>query len=917
MKSYQLLIAVRRVLLGLTALTAGTMVAPAIAQDDAEGEAGADAADSAAVVMEDVKVIGRQRSAADQILQERIDAEVVADLVSIEQISRVGDSTVSAALRRLPGVTLVGDQFIYIRGLGERYSSTTVNGAYVPSPDLTRNVIPMDLFPAEIVESISIQKGYSVDQPAAFGGGNVDIRTRSLPEEFLFNLSVGVGTNSESSNDRLTYPGGSDDKFGTDDGTRAMPSAIMDAIQEYRGNISQTNIYNELRLDGEFHSFEEAQQINRQLATSLNRNVDFQKASMDPDLSLEASMGNSWYLGDGEQWKIGMLALGDYSNTWRNRERTVRSASTPLEDFDEQLRTTNQVVLTGSLGVGIDFAEEHRIEATGIYLRNTEDEASLTLGHNFNFQQPSGQRLRNYRIRYEERELELFQVRGSHAVGPATIDLFDRWFNLGFAEDLRVEWYYSDATATTDIPSEMLFSARDVIDPDTNELISTSIRSSLSAAEYRFTDLEDTATSYGSKVIMPFTFGANQVEVSGGYDYYEKGRSYLQTQLQIGTQAAAADPSLVGTPGQVFSDANILDPLNDFQLTIGGIGTESYLAGETVDAVWGKVDVTFNDRWRVTGGLRWEDFARLAVPIDPLEFDPDIGIIAVPEDELENLAKSGDDYYPALALTLMQPGFWGSDDFQLRFGWSETVARPDLREISDATYIDPMTEARVRGNPALLDAELSNFDLRAEWFFGGGDNLTLSLFYKDITNPIETVEAAGTDDNIALTFINAESAELYGLEVEGLKGLGFLSGGGWTEPFFVSGNVTMSDSEITIGDAAPNLTNNKRPMTQHSDLVVNFQFGYDSPNEMHSASVAYNMYSERIFFAGRNGADDAREQPFNSLDFIYSFHPTEKLSVKLRLQNLLEEDLIIEQNGVDVLEQNVGMTAKVDVSYRF
>ncbi len=912
MNRFPLSLAVRHALLGLSATAAGAILAPAAMADEA-----ADSADAQPTAMEDVLVIGRQRSSADEILQERIDAEVVADLVSVEQIARVGDSTVSAALRRLPGVTLVGDQFIYIRGLGERYSSTTVNGAYVPSPDLTRNVIPMDLFPAEIVGSISIQKGYSADQPAAFGGGNVDIRTRSLPDDFLFNVSVGLGTNSESSSDGLTYPGGSDDRLGTDDGTRALPQAVSDAIQTYRGNLSQTGIYTELLKDGQFHSFAEAQQINRELATSLYRDVDFQKASMDPDLSLKLSTGNSWYLGDGEQWKIGVLALGDYSNSWRNRERTIRSVTSPDEDFDEQLRTTNQVVVTGSLGVGIDFAGEHRIEATGIYLRNTEDEASLTLGHNFNFRRENGDRLRNYRIRYEQRELELFQLHGSHTIGPATIDLFDRWFNLGFAEDLTVDWYYSDATARTDIPSEILFSARDVIDPASGALISTSMRSSLSSAEYRFTDLEDTATSYGSRVSMPFSFGDNEVEVSGGYDYYEKGRGYVQTQLQMGTTAAAAGPVLFGTPGDVFTDANILNPLNEFALTIGGIGTESYLAGETVDAVWGKVDLTFGERWRVMAGLRWEDFARLAVPIDPLEFDSSVGIIAVPADELEDLSKAGDDYYPSLALTMMQPGLWGSQDFQLRFGWSQTVARPDLREISNATYIDPLTEARVRGNPSLLDSQLTNYDLRAEWFFQGGDNLTLSLFYKDIQHPIETVESAGSDDNIALSFINAESARLYGLEVEGLKGLGFLSGGGWTEPFFVSGNVTVSDSEITIGDAAPNLTNNKRQMTQHSDLVINLQLGYDSPNQMHNASLAYNMYSKRIFFAGRGGADDAREEPFNSLDLIYSFHPSEKMTVKLRLQNLLDENTVIEQGGVNVLEQNVGRTAKVDFSYRF
>jgi hypothetical protein len=106
-------------------------------------------------------------------------------------------------------------------------------------------------------------------------------------------------------------------------------------------------------------------------------------------------------------------------------------------------------------------------------------------------------------------------------------------------------------------------------------------------------------------------------------------------------------------------------------------------------------------------------------------------------------------------------------------------------------------------------------------------------------------------------------------------------------------------------------------MTQHSDFVVNFQLGYDSPNAMHSASLAYNMYSERIYFAGRFGADDAKEQPFDSLDLIYSFHPTEKLSLKLRLQNLLDEDIVIEQGGVDVLTQTVGLTTKLDLTYSF
>jgi outer membrane receptor protein involved in Fe transport len=328
--------------------------------------------------------------------------------------------------------------------------------------------------------------------------------------------------------------------------------------------------------------------------------------------------------------------------------------------------------------------------------------------------------------------------------------------------------------------------------------------------------------------------------------------------------------------------------------------------------------VKLGEHWRISGGARHEDFLRVVAPVDPLQYDVRIGKILLPQGgTIESLARQQDDWYPSLAVTYSRPGFW-ADDFQLRFGWSQTTARPDLREVSGATYIDPLTEARVRGNPDLVNADLTNLDLRAEWFYAGGDNFTVSLFYKDIQDPIETVEGAGTDDNVALTFVNAASAEVYGLEIEGLKGLGFLTDGGWTEPFFVSGNVTLSDSTLKIGaDAGVDLTNAERRLTQQSPVVANVQFGFDAPNGQHSASVVYAYFGERIFFAGRGGAADAVEKPFHSLDFVYSWYPLDPLTVKLRAQNLLDSRTTIEQGGVDVLEQTIGRTLKFDVTYRF
>jgi outer membrane receptor protein involved in Fe transport len=275
-----------------------------------------------------------------------------------------------------------------------------------------------------------------------------------------------------------------------------------------------------------------------------------------------------------------------------------------------------------------------------------------------------------------------------------------------------------------------------------------------------------------------------------------------------------------------------------------------------------------------------------------------------------------DELYPALTATYIRPNIW-AETFQLRFGISETVARPDLREISEATYVDPLTEARVRGSAGLTTSPITNFDVRAEWFFDSGDNFTVSLFYKDIDTPIETAEGAGSDNNVFVTFVNAESAEVTGLEVEWLYNLASRADrwGRWVEPFFLAGNLTLSDSTLVVGDIAQDLTNPERPMTGHSEHIANLQLGFDSSNGVHSWSLVYNTFGERLFFAGRGGAADTYEQPFDSLDLVYTYYPTDRLSLRFRMQNILDEQVELEQAGVTILEQRVGATAKIDIKW--
>jgi outer membrane receptor protein involved in Fe transport len=865
--------------------------------------------------IEEIVTIGRARSTSLDVVGARLEEDVVSDFLSSEAISRVGDSTVSAALRRVPGLTLVNDQFVYVRGLGERYSSVQLNGAQVPSPDLTRNVIPLDIFPTEIIEALQVQKGYSPEVPAAFGGGNVEIKTRSIPNASIANIEIGSGANSDGSDSGYTYAGGHRDGLGRDDGTRAFPEALRDGLAAYRGRLSPNGILDRLNADGTSHTIAEAQAINRALAVSLNRDVEIRSKDLGPDGSLEVALGNRWYLSEDDQWQLGALGLLSYDNSWRNRERIERDVADPLTLVETKLRTINQVSATGVVNLGLSYTSDHEIAVNSFLLRNTEDESAIATRTNNNFQRADGRQLRDYDIRYEQRELRANQIRGHHAIGLDTRQNI-RQLDKDWLDGLTFDWYVSEATAETDIPSEIKFSAEDTIDPTTGQLIATAIRRSNSAADYRFTFLEDEVRSTGWDLMKPYTFENVDVELSGGQDVADKARAYSQTQFGVGTTALAAAPILVGTPAEVFTDANISNPLFGFELSAGGIGTESYLAAQTTDAAYLKADALINDKWRLAGGVRWEDFHQVSLPVDLLQYDTTRGQCAlVPCDAaaLERIVLVEDDLYPAISATRILRDVW-AQDFQIRVGLSETVARPDLREVSGSSYIDPLTETRIRGNPNLTTSAIENVDLRAEWFFENGDNFTVSLFYKDIARPIETVQGAGTDDNVSLTFINAESAEITGLEIEWLKDLATL-GPRFLEPFFFAGNVTLSDSELTVGDVGFNVTNDVRPMAQHSEYVANLQLGFDADNGAHTFTLAYNTFGERLFFAGRDGAPDAYEQPFDSLDFVYSFFPTDRLSMKFRIQNLLDEELEISQNDTVVIAQKLGTTAKIDVKW--
>ena len=375
--------------------------------------------------IEEVVVVGRLLSAAESLTDERIELPFSADFLGAEVIARAGDTNIGAALRRVPGITLVDGKFVYVRGLGERYSSVTVNGAAVPSPDLTRSVIPLDLFPTSIVESIKIQKSPSPDQPAAFGGGAIDIRTKSIPDGPIVSLSGSLGFNDEATTDGISYPGGGG----------SLPAAIRSAINTYRGDISVSNIFNTLNFGGGA-TLAEAQTIHQGLIDSLNTNVGIGTSSLDPDFGGKLALGNSWDIGD--NWRIGVLANATYDQKFRNEDQRREGVGAPEDNFLDIQKTVEEERTVGSLNVGLSFGEDHSVEASHYILQNDEDEAAISRGFDQNNEFPDQKTA--FSTRLEERELILTQFSGSHTfTDTPVLGNFLDTINL---KDLEIDWFY-------------------------------------------------------------------------------------------------------------------------------------------------------------------------------------------------------------------------------------------------------------------------------------------------------------------------------------------------------------------------------------------------------------------------------------------------------------------------------------------
>lgn len=811
--------------------------------------------------IEEISVIGQF------VPDEKRSTDQISNVVGSEEFTRTGDSNIAESLKRIAGLSTVGGKFVYVRGLGERYSTTLLNGAILPSPEPINRVVPMDLFPTAVLDSVLVQKTYSAAYPSEFGGGVLQMRTKKSTDEFFFNLSSSVGMVGNSTfKDSYTLSGGDTDWLGYDDGFREAPQVLQQATANDQ----------ELRRLSPFTGVGVPVETLQAVGRSFNNQYTPTVEDAPPNLNASASIGNFHELGDSGM-QLNYIAAVDYSNGWDTNEIERNTWVPGTNGLTQQegmtyRGTEHSIDMSSIASAGLDLNDNHNVRFTSVLLRKTDDTISRSTGYT-----EAASDLAITKIEWIERELFSNQIQGDHYFPD---------FN-----ELTVNWRYSHIKAERDAPDEREYRY------DSGEF-SSRVDGNLR----KFSVLDDTADDFGLDLSMVFYGPMNSlITTQAGYVNAKKEReSEIRRYGFAFVGPIANNPDLLVQPMETILAPENISP-DGFQIREITRPTDNYEADNKLEAFYAQVEFNFDDRFRFTVGGRQEDFRQQANTFDL--FDKDQGISSLQEQN---------EFLPALSATFIHY------DHQFRLAYSETVSRPDFRELSPAAFTNPETGKEVVGNPNLKITSLKNYDFRWEWYFSFSDYMSLGLFYKEFTDPIEQSIVSPVDRKS--TYINARGAENQGIEYEIYKRLDFLGDNffnGIGEDFYVQGNVAFIDSEVSIREEDQgSLTSLVRPLQGQSDWLFNAQLGYE-PISGTTATLLYHYYGERIAEVGIEGAPDLIEQPFGELNFVFIRELGEHWSTTFKAKNMLDERSEITQDGHVTTGYNKGREFSLKLDYRF
>ena len=818
--------------------------------------------------------VKRMQNTESALLTSKRMAPNMIDGISAASFKRIGDGDAASAMKRVTGVSIEGGKYVYVRGLGDRYTKTTMNGVDIPGLDPDRNSIQMDLFPTAVIDNIVVAKTFTADMPADFTGGIVDLATKDFPSKKSFNVSFGLGYNPAMhlQSDYLDYEGSSTDFLGFDNGKRRNPTKGLNQIPSVVDAVSGNSLADEFyRINGDFDknlgTTEKTSPVNFDFGISF---ANTKKLNRKYTLGYQSSLS---YKNQTDFFRDAQF------NLYAKQNETSQTELIPFERQTGNYAVNN--VILGYLGSIALKSKSDKFRFNILHIQNGESKAGKFFfrnslqGANWDAQQ--------YNLEFNQRSLTNAFLSGKHTRDRGN------W---------EVEWKVAPTLSTMYDP-DVRFTRIRVPDLTISSEAGFPQRIWRSLQEYNVANRLDitrktrlsgfkTTLKFGAAYTFKYRdYSIESYQIQGGFDGFEDPQVIMLDQnLMSSTNRDGFYYTADFVDGRGFRN----NP-NAFKGSVNYAAT--YLSG----------DVDFTKDFKLIAGLRGEMYQQFYSGINQNGNE-------LNNQEVMNHLR----LFPTVNMVYRL-----KRKTNLRASFTQTTARPSFKELSFAQILDPITGRSFQGglfsesvnivddngqsqnlllwNGDLRPTNINNFDLRFETFMKRSDMLSVGVFYKSMTNPIEIVQYMA--DNNAYQPRNVGNATILGAEFELRKNLEVVHSA--LKYFSFNTNVTVTQSEISINDAEflsrtfgardGQTISRKRAMAGQAPYIVNGGLGYQSRTKLFEAGVYYNVQGPTLQFVGYANRADVFTVPFHSLNLTASgkFGYKNRMNLALKVSNLLND----------------------------
>ncbi|MEQ8903719.1 TonB-dependent receptor [Ekhidna sp.] len=784
----------------------------------------------------------------------------VIDGISSESFRKIGDSNAGEAVKRVTGVSVEGGKYVYVRGLGDRYTKTTLNGMDIPGLDPDRNSIQIDVFPTNLIDNMVIVKSFTPDLPADFTGGIVNIETKDFPEEKILDVSLGIDFNPSMhfNGDYLDYKGSSTDFLGFDNGERALPSGVDFSAVPTPFNSTDAEV-------GQFLNQFSPTLGATQQTSFMNYSLGFNFANQK-----KLANGNS----------LGFMFTGNYKNNSTLYDDAVygeyqnNTSDESVYEFQRAASTIgslseNDILLGGLAGVAYKTdASKYRL--TMLKLQNGVSRAGqFDLIDDEEAAGKSGYIGSSDNLEYNQRSVTNLFLNGEHHLADS------RWI---------IDWRGSATWSSQEDPDIRKTAFTEV---GTNGDNLRFVAGAAGNPSRLWRELEE--RNLGAKVDIsykPEVFGRDaKVQFGVGHTYKERDYEIVDFNINF---LNSQQPDWTGDASEVWTVDNIYP--NGSIYVVSGFSTPNpnqYNANINNTGAYVMTEISPTEKLKGIVGVRAENFVQRHTGRDQLQTE-----VLENDKVLDAL-----DFFPSVNLIYAL-----QEKQNLRASFSQTIARPSFKELSFAQILDPVSNRIFNGGLFAIDdwdgnlkeTSINNFDLRWELFMDRGQTYSVSAFYKTFSDPIELVRLPQAQTNAEFQPRNVGDGQLAGVEIEFRKALDFIN-----PMFSVNGNITLVKSSIDMSDTElRNRRNNARTgevidetrtMAGQAPWIINAGVSYNNFETGLDAGLFYNVKGETLVVVGGGIDPDVFYQPFHSLNFNMNklFGAKDQWSASFSINNIL------------------------------